>query len=312
MFGFKDRKMLSDELKEAESRIKALEESLKNEQEKNERLKRLLSDVKQDMSDLGEGLNALDEKEQRISKAYEEAKNAEADAKDAAAAAREEMGKMEQGFGRMTEAFASQKSKVNKLMEDSKEYTGISKALQSMVETYKNAVSTISGETKKMGEYAGNMGTLSLNAAIEAGRMGESGMHFVKASDEVRSYAENYEASAGILKEQVKEIDASFAKSASSVERLIILLKDNTLLLKKISDSCLDEVTFGETFEGKRVEEAFTDIDERNARLKEAIENTEGISEDMRLDRTDLSNVKDRLERNINSLDDILKDDKEQ
>ena len=88
-----------------------------------------------------------------------------------------------------------------------------------------------------MSEFAGNMSTLSLNAAIEAGRLGDSAMKFVRAADEVREFSEEYEEFAGKAKESTEELRRTYAGTAEQVEKLTAYLRDNNMLLNRIAES---------------------------------------------------------------------------
>ncbi|MCR5053562.1 MAG: hypothetical protein K6A69_01800 [Lachnospiraceae bacterium] len=272
MFGLKDRKALNNELKELKRKVSLLEEELQMEREKNSIVSGHISEMENSAEAIRRSTNVVGDVTEALSKITADTLSAERDISEASEKGQRELEKDLSDLSRLTAALSTQKSRLNKLMEDSKEYTGISKNLQSMVDTYKSAAATIAEEAGKMEEYSGNMGTLSLNAAIEAGRMGENGMRFVRSVDEVRSFAETYEQSASVVKEKSALISESFEKAAVGVEKLISLLKDNTLLLKKISDSCKEECDYADSVERKDAGSVFAGINEGSDTVREKTE----------------------------------------
>lgn len=56
--------------------------------------------------------------------------------------------------------------------------------------------SEIGNLVAQMLDFSKSMGVMALNAAIEAGRLGESGTRFIHAAEEIRVFSEQYEAAA--------------------------------------------------------------------------------------------------------------------
>ncbi len=79
-------------------------------------------------------------------------------------------------------------------------------------EELSKGVDKIAEELSGMEDLGRQMGVISLNAAIEAGRMGESGRKFVGAAEEIRVYAGKYQSTADELKKQAEECRKQLAK----------------------------------------------------------------------------------------------------
>lgn len=120
------------------------------------------------------------------------------------------------------------------LMDDSKVYTGITKKLSTTVEGYLQRTDEMLQILETMESCGKGMGTLALNCAIEAGRMGEGSMKYVRAADDVRASSEQYEAYAHELKENATSIRQSYEETDQEIMHLITLLRDNNVLLGKI------------------------------------------------------------------------------
>lgn len=128
----------------------------------------------------------------------------------------------------------NQNEKISEFLEQHRGY-GASVEKLSEVQVQMKEADEKAGQTiAEMKEYGKTMGVLALNAAIEAGHMGEAGLSFINAAEEVRSYSEKYEASAEIMKEELKASKARVAELEKEVETLKALFKDCTMAVGKL------------------------------------------------------------------------------
>lgn len=81
-------------------------------------------------------------------------------------------------------------------------------------------VEKMAEDLSKMEDLGRQMGVISLNAAIEAGRMGESGHKFVGTAEEIRVYAGKYQSAAEELKKQAEELKKQFAEAQKKIALL--------------------------------------------------------------------------------------------
>ena len=123
-------------------------------------------------------------------------------------------------------------------VEQNKHFTTPSKILGELPAELKSQNEAYLEELDAMGDYGKQMSVLSLNAAIEAGRMGESGRGFVSAAEEVRGYAKQYEKSVTLLKEKVASSEAKIDKLDENIHHIISLLKDNNVAITKLMREC--------------------------------------------------------------------------
>lgn len=82
-------------------------------------------------------------------------------------------------------------------------------------------------QLQQMQELGRQMGVLSLNAAIEAGRMGEEGRQFVSASQEVCDLANIYQKAAEDLNIQIEEMKTKLSEAQEKMEQLTALFEEN-------------------------------------------------------------------------------------
>jgi methyl-accepting chemotaxis protein len=89
----------------------------------------------------------------------------------------------------------------------------------------------------QMREFSRNMSVLSLNAAIEAGRLGGGGTSFIAAAEEVRAYSEQYEREASALGEKIELAKQRLEALEEQVHYLNELLKENNISMSKVLQS---------------------------------------------------------------------------
>lgn len=128
----------------------------------------------------------------------------------------------------------NQNEKVSEFLEQHRGYGATVEKLSEVHGQMKEAEEKMGQTIAEMKEYGKSMGVLALNAAIEAGRMGEAGLSFINAAEEVRSYSEKYEASAEIMKEELKASKARVTELEEEVEKLKMLFKDCTIAVGKL------------------------------------------------------------------------------
>lgn len=96
-----------------------------------------------------------------------------------------------------------------------------------------------------MEEQARSMSVLSLNAAIEAGRMGDPGRKFVMVAEEVRSSTGEYRMAAQQLGQELVQMKEAFQDVAGQLSRLTELLeKRDAGMEKAVSglETCLSQM----------------------------------------------------------------------
>ncbi len=123
-------------------------------------------------------------------------------------------------------------------VEQNKHFTTPSKTLGELSGELKAQNEAYLEELDAMGGYGKQMSVLSLNAAIEAGRMGESGRGFVSAAEEVRGLARQYESSVTLLKEKIAHSDEKLDKLEENIHHIVALLKDNNVAITKLMRDC--------------------------------------------------------------------------
>lgn len=127
-----------------------------------------------------------------------------------------------------------QNEKIVDIVESNKHFTTPMKYISELPVALREENHGIQERAGRMMELSKNMSVLSLNAAIEAGRMGESGTKFIAAAEEIRSFSEHYEREARELEEALAKSDARIGELEEQVHYLNELLKDNNISMGRL------------------------------------------------------------------------------
>lgn len=82
------------------------------------------------------------------------------------------------------------------------------------------------------------MGVISLNAAVEAGRMGEGGKKFVEAAEEVRELSGKYQQATSALAQQMQLVGLKWQKSKGEIDKVEERLKQQYAALLGARKAC--------------------------------------------------------------------------
>lgn len=136
------------------------------------------------------------------------------------------------------EQVRKQNEKVVDIVESNKHFTTPMKHISEMPAALREEQQAFCGRADRMMELSKNMSVLSLNAAIEAGRMGESGSRFIATAEEIRSFSENYEREAREFKDALTKSEARITELEEQVHHLNELLKENNISMTKLYKDC--------------------------------------------------------------------------
>lgn len=82
------------------------------------------------------------------------------------------------------------------------------------------------------------MGVISLNAAVEAGRMGEGGKKFVEAAEEVRELSGQYQQATSTLAQQMQVVGMKWQRSKEEIDKVEERLKQQYVQLQTAKNAC--------------------------------------------------------------------------
>lgn len=139
----------------------------------------------------------------------------------------------EECYWKMVEELKQQKEGMLELVEQNKHFTAPAEFLSKVSTELKDELKGISSHMNELEDMSKQMGVLSLNAAIEAGRMGESGKEFVAAAEDVRNLAGQYQQVTACFAEVIETINNKLEETQAQVTHLNSLLKDNNVAMGK-------------------------------------------------------------------------------
>lgn len=234
MFGGKKEKALEEELvaarKENERKEKMLSEILERKDTVVEQFARMTASraqMEKDVTYVKEQVQAI----------YELASNSERTAGDihnTMIEAKNGVNTFDANHSVFVKQMRQQGERIVEIVENNKHFTTPMKHITEAEAAYNEERQQLSERAERMIELSKNMSVLSLNAAIEAGRMGDAGSGFIAAAEEIRTFSENYEREARELKEQLAQSEKRATELEEQIHYLNELLKENNISMGKL------------------------------------------------------------------------------
>lgn len=206
---------------------------------------------------------------------------------------------------------------VTNLVEHNKHYTTPSKYLTEVPATIRQTCQSYENRLEEMAESSRQMSVMAVNAAIEAGRMGDAGKQFVVVSESIRQKALDYEKTALDMKEELTDAQERIKELEDVIGRLISLMKDgnkgtNRLLKKsmelnkRVTNTTMRDFTEdvaemrNQVVSVRNLEEEVSKLGERNQiQLNDIQEELQKQNKDITELESDLSHMFDEAEKNI-------------
>ena len=188
----------------------------------------------------------------------------------------------DEGFHQLLDA-------TTRLVDANKHFTTPSKYISEFPSNYKAQNQSCRENLDQMEEFGKQMGVLSLQAAIEAGRLGEDGRQFVEAAEDIRTYAANYDKVIAQTREQLEQSDDQLNELEKQVHHLITLLKENNIATAKLMKLCQDAVNKADALSQNQLMDDFIEIQNQMSALRNADEEIVKSEERNRMQVDDLN-----------------------
>lgn len=130
-----------------------------------------------------------------------------------------------------------QKDITEKLKKELTKIEGPKKDLQEQMQRSTSESTQMQANMKKLQETAKMMSSLSLNAAIEAGRLGEKGKEFLAAAEDVRKQTEEYQQGLGILQQEIQGMERRIHKMEGSLQAMEDIMKENQGMISQLAET---------------------------------------------------------------------------
>lgn len=124
--------------------------------------------------------------------------------------------------------------KCEEIVEENKHFTSPSKYLSEVPAELRGQNLAYRTSLAYMAEYGKQMSVMALNAAIEAGRMGDAGRSFVQRAEEIRNFSCKYEETAREVQKAIEASEEKVKQLEETVHHLVSLLKDNNVAMTKL------------------------------------------------------------------------------
>lgn len=155
------------------------------------------------------------------------------------------VGTFEVNHGVFLEQVHRHNDRIVEIVENNKHFTTPMKQISELPSARKEEAKEIQACVDRMKDFSKNMTVISLNTAIEAGRLGETGRKFVASLDELCSYTGYYDSEVRQLEEKLRESDAKWEALEEQIQHLNKLLKENNISMGKLMrDSAQSMATY--------------------------------------------------------------------
>lgn len=132
-------------------------------------------------------------------------------------------------------AVHTQKEQADAVSEENKQLAAPVQQLQEVQGVLQQDAGEMKEQLRRMLDFAKQMSVLSLNCAIEAGRMGESGRQFIGAAEDVRQLASSYEHAAGTALQKLEGMEDGICRMEEQAGELAKTVKDSGTSIARLS-----------------------------------------------------------------------------
>ena len=138
----------------------------------------------------------------------------------------EEMIRSGEGAANLSDAMNETKQELTDLVEQNKHFSAPAKELADGAKDIREELAAVQEETKALSAFFRNVSVMSLTAAIDAGRMGESASKFVQTAEDIRIESEKEERALQSLTEKLQSLHARMDALDASVAKMNALQTD--------------------------------------------------------------------------------------
>lgn len=217
-----------------------------------------------------------------------------------------QMKNAERDFEELTDMIRQQAMDSQMLVEGNKHFTSPSKYMAELPELFHQQNEVYQEKLAQMTDYCKQMSVTTLNAAIEAGRMGEAGMSFVSASEQVRNLAVAYEGLIQEMRQTILESEAKINRMEDKFQQVISLLKENNVAAGKLMKQCNDTSKFIEKSSIRVFSEEISPFREQIVGLKNVEEEIVKAEERNRMQMSDIREEMLAQQKNESEIIDLL------
>lgn len=302
MFGAKKEKALEEELHAVKKQNKHRREQLERIAARQDDTLEQFARVTASRAQMEKDLQQMTEQIQQMRKLAESSENTAGELHNELISAYNAVGTFDVNHAVFVRQRKEQDNKITEIVENNKHFTTPMKYITEASAAMKEENGKLQERTDRMLEFSKSMSVLSLNAAIEAGRMGDAGAKFIPAAEEIRNFSEQYEQEAKELKEQLQQSKERIDSMEEQIAHLNQLLKDNNISMGKVMKDGLMSMSSYEAGQLKLKGIISENVAGRADALKQSEKETGNIGERIQLG---FSDVLDEMQEQKNSIDEL-------
>ena len=193
------------------------------------------------------------------------------------------------------------------MQEQSKHYTGLSKSLAELSDRERNQVESIISDVEQMHSFDGTIRTLALQAAIDAGRLGEAGTPYIQTAEEIRSLASEFANRTEQVTEKIQHLLEEHQEMDRQIHSFISLLKDNNMSLGKLAGEARRECQ-KESVDAKELKRQLDDVAEGYGDLQETISSGRNRQEQIMLEMESIGSCYMEQQDSTGKMEEIIGD----
>lgn len=242
MFGISRKQDDSRELLTKQSLLERYSRAFSEITEEQQDAKQKMTSVEESQSELDKQLTRAIEAVNRAGDENEQQSRERSELEEQAEALAEGLEKSENCYHQIVTKIKSQNDEISEFVTQNRELAAPAKFFSQAAQEWRQDMESMQSSIAGMSDMGHEMGVLSLNAAIEAGRMGESGRQFVAAAEDVRKLAGQYQQLAAELKDIMEKFSSRLTEAEEQTAQLNRLLEEQTVRAEKTAKEFADSV----------------------------------------------------------------------
>lgn len=305
MFSGKREKALEEELERVKEQKARMEEKLSWISGLEGEVSGQFSQIEESREQMERDLNQVREHIRQVGELTAESGKAAEDVHGTMMELNNGVGTFEVNHSVFLEQVRRQNERIMEIVENNKHFTTPMKHISEAPAVVRDEAKELMTSVERMKDFSKSMTVISLNAAIEAGRMGEPGRKFVAAAEEICSCSEYYDREARILEEKLKESDAKWEALEEQIRHLNELLKDNNISMGKLMRDCMQSMATYEVSQLKLREMLPDAVVVQADTLQQSERELSRLKERMELQMEDIRNECETQREGLAKLEDI-------
>lgn len=250
----KDRKAREEELIRQRSLLGAMGQAMARVADSSTQAEAAVAEMQENQESLAQSLNQVVSMVHRIREGEEARTKEETGLHRQLSQLCQSLRQREESRGLGLEQARQQHQAVCRVAEQTQGTAGLLEDLNHWAQGLAGQLEQMTEQVAAMEEQGRTMSVLSLNSAIEAGRMGEAGRKFVTAAEEVRGCAGEYRERASQISQELLGLKEGLEEAAKELEHLKVCQEKAAADWKKAVEGFDESLIQPDTADGQLLE----------------------------------------------------------